>query len=705
MYMKYFNLLLLLCLVIHHVTKAQITFQKQYQQEDAGASLQTYDAKPTPDGGYVMAGLASDTTSVTYRPYIIKVNCKGDILWHKSFGTTQTTSNVMHKVIVTNDSSYILLSNLGVYNNYNGFLAKVDANGNLIWQKQLNLSNGSDVITDIKETSTGHLILTGNINSTPNVGIIKLNSDGSLVWSKSVGTNGQYDEGSSIIELNDGNYMLTGRYISMGAFNAFLMKTDTMGNVLWLKCYGDTLHSTWGFDIKEMSNGDLILAGATTLAKPNFQSYGDNYVMRLNATGDTLWTKIFYGTPDQFENVSTIAFDANGDIVLGVATASYPFVGVVPNKNAVFKFSPTGNLIQGKTYNTGSSHYTRLYNAPDGGFVLSAFSNRYGSPAGFQTLLMKLDGQLNSGCFEIDVTNQTVVTQKTFKMTQPAYLNFTSGSVVNNTSTSYFDIEDTTLCISIPALVASFDANGLCIGDTTYFQADTSGVISYFWDFGVAGNTDTSSLASPRFMYSNIGSYTITLIVSNGCESDTLVQPIVINDTTLNFSLGPDQQINAGSTVMIGTTVVGGTYLWNTGDTTSHITVGTSGAYVLTIQVGNCASHTDTIVITANHVAVEPSPDYNECQVVMPNAFSPNGDGMNDILKPMRLQGMQGFEFVQFEIYNRWGNKVFSSRDPNQGWDGSFQGSPQDMGNYIFYIRYRCNKEQRVSRGDVLLIR
>ena len=703
--MKHFNLLLFLCLGLSFGAQAQITFQRQYQQPDSGASLQTYDAKATPDGGYVMAGLASDTTSTTYRPYIIKVNCKGEMLWHKSFGTTQTTSNVMHKVIVTQDSSYILLSNLGVYANYNGFLAKVDANGNLVWQKQLNLSNGSDVITDIKETSTGHLILTGNVNSTPNVGIIKLNSDGSLVWSKSVGTNGQYDEGSSIIELNDGNYLLTGRYISMGAFNAFLMKTDTMGNVLWLKCYGDTLHSTWGFDVKEMNNGDLIMAGSTTLVKPNFQSYGDNYVMRLNSVGDTLWTKIFYGTPDQFENVSTIAFDANDDIVLGVATASYPFVGFVPNKNAVFKFSPAGNLLQAKTYNTGSSHYTRLYNAPDGGFLLSAFSNRYGSPVGFQTLLMKLDGQLNSGCFETDVTNLTVVTQKPFKITQPAYLNFTSGSVINNTSTSYFDLVDTTLCISMPALVASYTASGLCIGDTTYFQADTTGVISYFWDFGIAGGADTSSLASPSYMYSSIGTYMITLIVSNGCESDTLMQPVVINDTTLSFSLGPDQQINAGSTVSIGATVNGGTYVWNTGDTTSTIIVGSSGTYILTIQLGNCASYSDTVVITTKQVSVEPSPDYNECQVLMPNAFSPNGDGRNDILKPIDLKGVQGFEFVQYEIYNRWGNKVFSTRDPNQGWDGSFQGSPQDMGSYQYYIRYRCNNEQRVSRGDVLLIR
>jgi gliding motility-associated-like protein len=686
-------------------SKAQITFQKQYQQPDSGSSLQTYDSKATPDGGYVMAGLASDSTSITYRPFILKVNCKGEIIWYKSFGTTQTTSNVMHKVIVTQDGNYVLLSNLGVYTNYNGFVVKLDTLGNVLWQKTINPSNGSDVLTDIKETSTGHLILTGNINSTPDVGLIKLNANGTLVWSKSIGTNGFFDEGSSINELSDGNYLLTGRYISMGAFNAFLMKTDTSGNLLWLKCYGDSLHSTWGFDVKEMPNGNLVLAGSTTLAKFNYQSFSDNFVMQLNPTGDTLWTKIFYGSPDQFENVSSIAFDAGGNILLGVATASYPYVGAVANKNAVFKFSTSGNLLLAKTYNTGSSHYTRLHPAPDGGFVLSAFSNRYGGPLGFQTLLMKLDDTLHSGCFETDVTNLTIVTQKTFKITQPGSSLITSGSVINNTSTSNIDLSDTTLCISLPALNATFTSSGHCIGDTTFFQADTTGVISYFWDFGDIGNADTSWLPSPSYLYTDTGSYNVRLIVSNGCESDTLYQQVIIFDTTFNFSLGPDSQIVAGNTIQIGFSANGANYAWNTGDTTSHISVSTSGTYILTIQLGNCASHTDTLVITATHLSAGESPEYHPCHLTLPNAFSPNGDGLNDLLKPLGIPLGQGVEFIQFEIYNRWGNRVFFTKDPTQGWDGTYNGSPADVESYFYYVRYRCRGEQQIYKGNVLLIR
>jgi len=116
----------------------------------------------------------------------------------------------------------------------------------------------------------------------------------------------------------------------------------------------------------------LILAGSTTLLKPNFQSFTDNYLMRLNNVGDTIWSKIFYGTPDLFENVSSIHVDAQGNIILGVATAYYVTPGFVPNKNAVMKFFPSGNLSVAKIYNNESSHYTRINPAHDDGVILSS---------------------------------------------------------------------------------------------------------------------------------------------------------------------------------------------------------------------------------------------------------------------------------------------------------------------------------------------
>jgi hypothetical protein len=174
-----------------------------------------------------------------------------------------------------------------------------------------------------------------------------------------------------------------------------------------------------------------VLGGSTTLLKPNFQSFSDNFLMRVNSNGDTLWTKIFYGVNDQFENVSSLILDQDENIIAGVATASYVSPGFVPNKHAVMKFSPQGQLLKATLYNNGSSHYPRISKCSDRGILLSGFTNAYSGPVGFRTLLMKMDSTLSTGCIETDVTNQTLVQSKLFRVNMPVPITGSSGTVVN----------------------------------------------------------------------------------------------------------------------------------------------------------------------------------------------------------------------------------------------------------------------------------
>lgn len=528
--MKHLHPLIFLFLLLQtNFCFAQIRFQKQYSQPDSASSFETFDAKATPDGGYVMTGLASEGPSASlFHPFIVKVNCKGEVMWEHYFGNSQTTGNVAGKVIVTHDSGLVMINNIGVYNNYNGLAVRLDKFGNILWQKLFNLSNGNDNINDIQENSDGSFIISGSVKSTPDVGLIKLSASGNLLWCKTYGNNAQYDDGTALIQTNDGGYLVTGRYISMGTFNAFLMKTDSSGTLQWLKCYGDTNQHMWGFDVKELDNGDYVMVGSTTLLKPNFQSFGDNFIMRLNSVGDTLWTKIFYGTPDQFENASNVLVDDAGNFLVCVATASYPTPGMVPNKHAIMKFSPNGNLLSAKTFNNGSSHYPRMSKAMDGGYILNGFSNQYTGPVGFQTLLMKMDDTLGTGCLETNVTTLTVVEMKGFKITQPVPVLGSSGTVAVNTSTYATSVSDSTICESYPILNAGIDTIGNCVGLPIQFFADTVGNTSWHWNFGDPSTTsDTATSKNATYQYATAGIYTVTLIVSNGCDSST--NTIVVN--------------------------------------------------------------------------------------------------------------------------------------------------------------------------------
>lgn len=91
------------------------------------------------------------------------------------------------------------------------------------------------------------------------------------------------------------------------------------------------------------------------------------------------------------------------------------------------------------------------------------------------------------------------------------------------------------------------------------------------------------------------------------------------------------------------------------------------------------------------------------CNFIYPNAFTPNGDGKNDGFKVTFYGNLVQYHLI---IYNRWGQQVFATEDPEQYWDGKFNGIPCDIGTYYYYFKGQCltgNKEE--SKGDVILIR
>jgi gliding motility-associated-like protein len=91
------------------------------------------------------------------------------------------------------------------------------------------------------------------------------------------------------------------------------------------------------------------------------------------------------------------------------------------------------------------------------------------------------------------------------------------------------------------------------------------------------------------------------------------------------------------------------------------------------------------------------------CGVIMPTAFSPNGDGNNDIFRPKVYDALQHY---QLSIYNRWGGLVFQTNDPSIGWDGNYKGMPQDPQAFIYVCTFNNrNNERKEFRGSLVLIR
>lgn len=209
--------------------------------------------------------------------------------------------------------------------------------------------------------------------------------------------------------------------------------------------------------------------------------------------------------------------------------------------------------------------------------------------------------------------------------------------------------------------------------------------------------------ASPNNTFNglNVGQYIITVIDDKNCEKDTVLnitEPEVLHVSTTvtpNDCEGYDDGGKASATSIGGTEPY--KYTWSTNPPrTGDVAAGLpNGKYIVFVEDDNgCKDSTSAIII------------YNNCcKVFIPDAFTPNGDGKNEFAKIL-VKGDLKLEI--FNIYNRFGQLVFTTTDLTKGWDGIYNGVPQDMGTYNYYVKGICGNagnEEVQFKGTVTLIR
>ena len=95
--------------------------------------------------------------------------------------------------------------------------------------------------------------------------------------------------------------------------------------------------------------------------------------------------------------------------------------------------------------------------------------------------------------------------------------------------------------------------------------------------------------------------------------------------------------------------------------------------------------------------------DSKDTKMLVPNAFSPNNDGENDMFKPTYRGSLESYSFI---VYNRWGKQMFATDDVTQGWDGIYKNKEQEIGVYVYSIQYKFVGEAAdIKSGNVTLVR
>ncbi|MCH2232425.1 MAG: gliding motility-associated C-terminal domain-containing protein [Crocinitomicaceae bacterium] len=195
----------------------------------------------------------------------------------------------------------------------------------------------------------------------------------------------------------------------------------------------------------------------------------------------------------------------------------------------------------------------------------------------------------------------------------------------------------------------------------------------------------------------NSGIYTY-LVSATGCADDSSMITIVNNQIPLIIYSVIDDNCQGGKGE-IDLTISGGTstyiYNWSNGEITEDIVGLSYGNYVVTVTDDNTCSNTETISVLNNEI---------DCHyhIYVPNTFTPNGDGENDVLY---VRG-QGVKEIQFLIYNRWGNKVFESNSLNFGWDGFYKNIEQDNAVFVYVIKGKFENDQPFEqKGNVTIVK
>ena len=680
--------------------------------------------------------------------FVVKLSTDGDLIWAKKFGGPGDTGPQAGIVALDQAGNVIITGSFnntvdfdpgpGVFNitssaHIQAFIVKLTNDGDLLWAKQF--GNGPAVysgssISDLTFDLQGNMVCTGGFSRTVD-----------------------FDPGPN-------SYTVT---TSPGALqDGFICKLDANGNFIWVKTFGQNgtnnhFLTPTGIDIDGMNN---IITTGFFLGNYDFDpgpgtqivysNPHDCFILKLDPKGDLVWVKTIGGTEsdagydvvvDAYNNVYTIgSFGTSVDFDPGpgVYTINSPYYGA----SALIKLTPDGGFSYAAPFqslNYGSTTFNRMELDPaqsifitgairgendfDPGPGVYPFSSSYGGSsfvAKFSRCLNVTRSSLTaSACNSYTLNNQTYSASGTYHQTIPNTAGcdsiitlsltinkklteqskticegafFYAGGRNQTTSGTYYDtLLTTTGCDSVIQTRLTVNPSPLPnLGVDTSFCKNTSITLSpgtfasYLWQDNSTNATFTASTA---------GLYWVQVTNNYNCTSRDSFRVTRVTEPPANF-LKETDSICSYESLELASLRPFKTYLWSTGASTESIQVQAPGTYWLktTDEYGCSGQNTITVL-----------PKQCRVGVYVPTAFTPNNDGKNDYFKPAIFGNLRHY---QLTIYNRWGQVIFQTDQPEKGWDGKVNGVTQPTTGFVWICDYQLQgMERKTEKGHLLLVR
>ncbi|MDX2172501.1 MAG: gliding motility-associated C-terminal domain-containing protein [Bacteroidota bacterium] len=224
----------------------------------------------------------------------------------------------------------------------------------------------------------------------------------------------------------------------------------------------------------------------------------------------------------------------------------------------------------------------------------------------------------------------------------------------------------------------------LCKGKAFYLDAKNSG-LKYTWSTGET---------SQKIKVENTGNYWVK-INNSGCISSATASIKFLPGSIANFNSETQFCLSDQNKVLSIKPTSGTKIVWNTGASSSSITITKEGTYWVTTENKNCGTQTDSVKVKLKAC---------DCEMIIPNSFTPNEDNKNDYFFPV-LQCE--YSYFVMTISDKWGNTVFSTNNVNGKWDGRFKGNLCPEDNYVYQIESseKGSDKKVVRKGHLSLFR
>ncbi len=366
----------------------------------------------TPDGGFAILGFSksidgniTDQDAENNDYWLIRMDAQGNLLWNKTYGGSEDERG--QDITTTSDGGFAIVgysrsSDLDVGGNegfHDIWVVKVDANGNMQWEKNYGFS-GSDQGFSIIQTSDGGYFVSGFLDVSASGGDgnddapsrsaqhgvgefwgHKLDANGNLQWRRYFGGTNN-DRSNDVLQTSDGGFLMVGSSESddfditdpNGSYDFWAVKVSATGTMEWQKSFGGSGIDI-GYSVVKSDDGGYLIAGDTRSSDgdiSNLKGSADFWVVKINATGGLVWEKTYGGT--DFESARSISKTADGNYIVSGSSKSTD--GDLTNNYGqndywLIKINNNGTLLWEKSF--GGSNLDFAFDAketPDGKLVI-----------------------------------------------------------------------------------------------------------------------------------------------------------------------------------------------------------------------------------------------------------------------------------------------------------------------------------------------